>query len=499
MNRAPHLLSFAAGFLSLSQEILWIRLFGFANESVPQALSFVLAAYLLGIALGARIGKEASTGTRNLWVVSGLVLTASGVFDLASPWLYGIVAHSAENWQKACGGLLVMITAALKAVVFPIAHHLGSDQTGNRVGRSMSRVYAFNIAGSALGPIVTGFVLLDILTTQQCFAVVAVLGFFAGVLCLFKCWPAWRIAALGTAGIALCGLAWALPDRLIHLVATDAGTIKRIVETRHGIVTIYDGGQSGDAVYGGNVYDGRANLDPVVNSNGIDRLLILSALQDRPRRVLMIGLSIGSWLKLVTAFPGVEQIDIIEINPGYLGAMQDYPRQLSALRDARVRLHIDDGRRWLKGQPGARYDLVVVNTTWHWRVYASSLLSREFLSEVKAHMAPGAILAYNSTGSPDVLRTASAVFGNAYRYQGFVVASDHDFRPGLRTQAAFDRLQSLVLDGAPLFPPGSGKVIRSFLDRTFIDVAREQADHSRPLDIITDDNLLTEYRAGHRF
>ncbi|OGA36195.1 MAG: hypothetical protein A3G26_06350 [Betaproteobacteria bacterium RIFCSPLOWO2_12_FULL_65_110] len=69
----------------------------------------------------------------------------------------------------------------------------------------------------------------------------------------------------------------------------------------------------------------------------------------------------------------------------------------------------------------------------------------------------------------------------------------------MRTQAAFDRLQSLVLDGAPLFPPGSGKVIRSFLDRTFIDVAQEQAGHSRPLDIITDDNLLTEYRSGHRF
>jgi spermidine synthase len=493
----PHLLSFATGFLSLSQEILWIRLFGFANESVPQAFSFVLAAYLLGIALGARIGKAASMGAGNLWVVSGLVLSASAAFDLASPWLYGAVAH--ENLQKACAGLLVIITAALKAVVFPIAHHLGSDQTGDRVGRSMSRVYAFNIAGSALGPIVTGFVLLDRLTTQQCFAFAAMLTFFVGVLCLLRHWPARRIAALVTAGIALSGLAWALPDRLIHLVASDAGAIKRIVETRHGIVTVYEGGISGDAVYGGNVYDGRTNLDPVVNSNGIDRLLILAALQDHPRRVLMVGLSIGSWLKLVTSFPGVEQIDVIEINPGYLEAMKDYPRQASALRDARVRLHIDDGRRWLKGQRETRYDLVVVNNTLHWRAYASNLLSTEFLSEVKGHMAPGAILAYNSTGSPDVLGTASEVFGNAYRYESFVIASDHDFRPALRAQAAFDRLKGLMLDGAPLFPPGSEKVIRGFLDRDFIDVVQEEAIHARRLEIITDDNMLTEYRSGRRF
>ena len=499
MNWAPHFLSFATGFLSLSQEILWIRLFGFANESMPQAFSFVLAAYLLGIALGARIGKEASTGARNLWVVSGLVLMASAVFDLASPWLYGAVAHTAEDWQKACGGVLVMSTAALKAVVFPIAHHLGSDQAGDRVGRSMSRVYVFNIAGSALGPIVTGFVLLDMLTTQQCFAVAAALTFCVGALCLLGHWPARRIAALGAAGIFLCGLAWVNPGSLMQLVATDAGSIKRIVETRHGIVTVYEGGNSGDAVYGGNVYDGRTNLDPVVNSNHIDRLLVLPALQEQPRRVLMIGLSIGSWLKLATSFPGVEQIDVIEINPGYLRAMEGYPRQLSALSDARVHLHIDDGRRWLKGQRGAMYDLVVANTTWHWRAYGSNLLSREFLSEVQAHMAPGAILAYNSTGSPDVLRTAVAVFGNAYRYEGFILAGDHDFRPRLRTQRAFDRLKSLKLDGAPLFPAGRDAVIQGFLDRPFIDVAQEQAQYPRPLNIITDDNMLTEYHSERRF
>ena len=83
--------------------------------------------------------------------------------------------------------------------------------------------------------------------------------------------------------------------------------------------------------------------------------------------------------------------------------------------------------------------------------------------------------------------------------EGFVIAGDHDFRPGLRTQQAFDCLKNLNLDGAPLFPAASAKIIQGFLDRPFIDLAQEQAMHSRPLAIITDDNMLTEYHSERHF
>ena len=138
---------------------------------------------------------------------------------------------------------------------------------------------------------------------------------------------------------------------------------QQVIENSNGIITIYAGGAGGDIIEGGNVYDGRTNLDPVINSNGINRLLILSALQDKPERVLMIGLSIGSWLKVITSFPSVRHIDVVEINPGYIEAMANYPRQLSALKDPRVTLYIDDGRRWLKTHADKKYDLVINNTS----------------------------------------------------------------------------------------------------------------------------------------
>ena len=54
----PWWLSLAIGFLSLSEEILWVRVAGFAFQTLPFAFAFVLACYLVGIALGAAYGKR---------------------------------------------------------------------------------------------------------------------------------------------------------------------------------------------------------------------------------------------------------------------------------------------------------------------------------------------------------------------------------------------------------------------------------------------------------
>ena len=55
---AARFISFWTGFCSLSLEIAWVRLYGYVNQSTPQAFAYVLAIYLLGIALGAQIGKR---------------------------------------------------------------------------------------------------------------------------------------------------------------------------------------------------------------------------------------------------------------------------------------------------------------------------------------------------------------------------------------------------------------------------------------------------------
>jgi spermidine synthase len=493
----PALLSGAVGFLSLSQEILWVRTVGFAFQSIPQAFSIVLALYLFGIAVGAAIGKTICARHSRLYLWSGGVLTLSGLFDLIAPLVFARFAH--EIYSPLVLAPLVAGTALLKSIVFPIAHHLGSSSNAKEVGRSVSRVYFCNVAGSTLGPLVTGFALLDLMSLQMNFVLMASLTLALAVACYLK---ELGLRQAFAAVLLLVPIPFVtgenrLPVQLGQQMKETE--VKAFLENRHGIITIYGGAERGDLVYGGNVYDGRTNLDPLVNSNLINRALILSALQPEPRRVLMIGLSTGAWLKVITGFPNVDSIDVVEIDPGYLQSIQAYPRIASALDDPRVKVHIDDGRRWLKMHPENRYDLIVMNTTWHWRAFSTNLLSREFLEIIRSRMNPGAIFAFNATGSGDAFKTAVGVFDHAYRYINVIYAADHDFRGNLAGQAGIDQLRKITVDGAPLFPPGDARAtaqLESFVNEPFVEFAADQAEAPREYSVITDRNMLPEFRYG---
>ena len=67
-NKLIYMISFLSGFLSLAQEIIWMRYISFLGMSVPQTFSFTLAIFLLGIAAGAHVGKRICKNSKNLKV-----------------------------------------------------------------------------------------------------------------------------------------------------------------------------------------------------------------------------------------------------------------------------------------------------------------------------------------------------------------------------------------------------------------------------------------------
>lgn len=498
----PALLSFVCGFASLSLEILWVRLYSFAKLSTPAAFGFVLMAYLIGIAVGAHWGSKACRRAGNdalLWSYSVAALLVSALLSIVLPALFGWMAGS--DMQNPVFDLLVIASAAcVLAFVFPIAHHLGAGAQSGKQGQRFALVYTANVMGAALGPLVTGYVLLDFLSLQQSYVVIclvqlAAAAFFA--LSMRAAPQRWALASSSAvlAGVLLLVARGADPHALVQQVAQDGAQAKTVIENRHGVITLIAGAENDDAVFGGNVYDGRTNLNPERNTNGLNRPLLLTALQPQPKRVLMVGLSIGTWLALVNEFPGVEQVDVVEINPGYLAAAQAYPAQAHALQDPRVNMVVDDARRWLRLHKDRQYDLVIMNTTWHWRSNISLLLSAEFLQLVKSHMAPGAVMAFNATGSGDAFFTASKVFAHAYRYSNFVYAAEFDFRQRKDSEEARARYANLKLQGQPFFASESAAIAK-FLIQPFITIEQAQNSAERPFEKITDQNMITEFKYG---
>ncbi|MCC6380824.1 MAG: hypothetical protein IT519_18565 [Burkholderiales bacterium] len=396
-------------------------------------------------------------------------------------------------------GALILVTAALKSVLFPIAHELGSVWVGERIGRSISKVYACNIAGATLGPLVTGFVLLDLVSLERAFHIVALGTGLLGAACLASAKPV-RAVAVSLACAVGAAATLVAPDRLVASFAggrTGKEAPNFIAQTRSGIVHTFARPTGGDMVFGGNVYDGRVNTDLRVNSNGINRAYILAALHPKPSRVLVLGLSAGSWTRVIAQFPGVERIDVVEINPGYLELIRLHPEVAPILDDPRVTIDIDDARRWLVRHPGQRYDLIVMNTSYYWRAYATNLLSREVLQLARGHLAPGGVMTYNTTGSPDVLWTAHAVFPFVRRYVNFAYVAEHDFLADLEANRA--RVWAIGAPGRPLLSesdPADVHAVTAMFAVPWVSPESVAKMRGRPLDIITDDNMATEFRHG---
>jgi spermidine synthase len=269
-----------------------------------------------------------------------------------------------------------------------------------------------------------------------------------------------------------------------------------VVENRSGIISVDTDG----TVFGNGMYDGKFNIDLKTDRNGIIRPYALSLFHAAPRDVLMIGLSSGSWAQVIASNPAVASLTVIEINPGYLTLIEQQPEVASVLRNPKVTIITDDGRRWLSHHPEKRFDAIVSNTTWNYRANVTNLLSSEFLQLARQHLNPRGVLFYNTTGSGRVQRTACLAFPYGARFTNHMVVSDMPIDWNFPRWRAV--LESYVIDIRPQFDTQNAEH-RATLDSLM--AMSESAQHTIEdcPDVlartavktpITDDNMGTEWR-----
>ncbi len=506
-----------SGFIALSYEILWYRVIAFASWGLPGAFGLLLAAYLFGLAIGSRIAgafcrDDARAGDpRQLRALAIFAFVANVVAWTVVPFF----GWSAKRYEWPPALALVALSAALLGAILPLVAHFGI-KADDRAGQRLSYVYLANIIGSAAGSLVTGFVFFDLWPLHTIGIVIAIVGLFLVAL-LVTLADLTRVNRLATlVAVAVVGLLvmrgtplaydriW---ERLLYKSKLDADTkFAEIIETKSGVITVTADG----TVYGGGAYDGRFNTSIVHDRNGILRAYAIGALHPAPRKILMIGLASGSWATVIQHLPGLEHLTVVEINPGYTRLVLHHPEVAGILADPKVEIVIDDGRRWLHRHPDERFDVIVMNTTWHWRAHITNLLSTEFMELARAHLLPGGLFYFNTTSSDDVKKTAVTVFPNALRVYNFMAVSDAPltFDKGRweRTLAAF------TFDGQPAIdrktPDGQSFFddLVSYADSVNAEPTAEGLEsrasvmaHTQAAIVVTDDNMVPEWREVLRF
>ncbi len=494
--------AFLTGFVSLSCEVLWYRAYSVGSQGAPPAFGVMLGVYLAGIAGGAAVARVVCRrggeggDPRFLAPLGVFILSANALSYLVVPVLARIV--TVAPWQASLP--LVAVAAGALGAILPLASHFGvapDDRAGSRV----SRIFAANIAGSTIGTLLTGYVLMDLWTLRDISVFLAVLGCaVAAAAFVHSALPApKRFAALG-----LCALGAVLAvgargrlfdqcwERLILRGDFREWTRFEIVkENRSDVICV----TKEKMVYGGGVYDGFVSTSPRNDFNNIWRAYALAGYHAAPREVLVIGLSTGAWTQVVAHLPGVERVTVVEINPGYLEVIPNYGEVASLLKNGKIEVHIDDGRRWLRRHPGRTFDLVVQNTPQHWRAHATHILSREHLELVRSRLRPGGRFYFNTTESPEVQATALAVFRHCGLLWNFMLASDSPIvADGARLRAV---LRDYGIDGRPVWDfsrPGEELLFHDVLARELHLVPREEIERrTAGATVITDDNMASEW------
>lgn len=111
-----------------------------------------------------------------------------------------------------------------------------------------------------------------------------------------------------------------------------------------------------------------------------------------PRRALIIGGGDGGLLTESLKHPGLERVDLCEIDAAVIAASrQFFPELAAGFADPRARVHIGDGALFV-GESGETYDVILVDASDP-EGPATPLFGRDFYAGLRRVLAPGGLLA----------------------------------------------------------------------------------------------------------
>lgn len=496
--------SVVSGFLALAWEIVWSRLYNFASASRAEAFGGMLGSYLLGLAAGALMSRrwqDGDDGTHSSYPMRALVARwislANVAAFLVAPLASWMVVKVSWFWTLP----LVVISGGLLGLVFPLVCHWAIPPDA-RSGERLSRLYVANIVGSGFGSLFTGFGLMEWAGIAAISAVLLVAAWiWAETL------AGWRLAGGSRAGLFTMlvitpVLFSGFYERLQYKSAYQPGMrFERIVESRHGVITV----DTSHAVYGNGAYDGVISTS-LARQPWLVRPYLISALHEKPEEVLVIGVSTGAWTRILASHPQVKKVTAVEISAAYVDLVRSYPEVASILDDPKVEIVIDDGRRWMRRHAARTFDVIVMNTSMHWREFATAVLSKEFLEMTRAHLKPGGIAMWNCTGSGRAAKTGMDVFPHTVMAINNCIGSDAPIVMDKERWRGV--LEKYDIEGKPVFDLTTAEGRQQLAHTlTFLDRKGDQpgGDEWRWLDrgdmlakwnrerIITDDNLGHEY------
>jgi len=461
LGRLAYPVVLITGFLAIGYEIVWLRVVGVLVKASPYAFSTVLAVYLVGIGVGsfgvARLWpRQTVVGKRNLFFLLQFLIglyvatTFIGYYYLTTFTPLGgitrasfstllhppFIVPSVVSLGQFLSDTFVIIDVffwpfvfafvptVLMGASFPLIAHLSQVET-HEEGKTVGRVYFFNIVGNVLGGILTGFILLPIMGTAPTLLVFSAVGVLFGLFVTRMAGRPLKIRwRVGTAVTLLVLIVALFPkgDRLYETMhdSPGEGFTTFIEEGRDGVVVTQ---QKQDTIYNyinGLGHGGRPGYGFYYEA--IEGLSFARQVEN----VLIIGFGTGSITEMMLKMNSVRKVTIVELNLALLRNLEKMPLFRELLHDDRVEVIIDDGRRWLL-RTDERFDLIQIDALRATTAYSNNLYSRQFFQLAARHLNEGGVFMVWMDEFRVIPKTILTAFDHVRVYDFFCLASNVPF------------------------------------------------------------------------
>jgi len=462
LGKLLYIVVLVTGFFAIGYEIIWFRVIGVLVKASPYAFSSILAVYLLGIALGSfgmdlYSRKNQAFDRKNLFFLfqAAIVLyvlavfagyyyftanTAFGFFTRASflNELHPSFAFSLESPRAFImslfglfdvfiwSALFVLPPTMLMGASFPLVSSLALTSQ-DKEGQTVGTVYFFTIAGNVLGGIVTGFLLLPLLGTENTLLVFSLTGllFFLLVTAVFTMPLRLPIRVCSVIAVAGAGfLVFPGKGELYKIMHTPWHHYSNVLieEDIDGIVLTYQEDERMINFINGLGHGYRPGYSYFNVANEAVRFA------PKPESVLIIGYGMGSTAEAILKMDTLKKLTIVELSDTLMTNLQKIPVFQTMLSDPRVELIIDDGRRFLLSNED-KFDLILMDPLRTTTAYSNNIYSQEFFQLISRHLSEDGVFMISLVDEFRVLpKTLASVFPFVRLYSQFCLASKRPLR-----------------------------------------------------------------------
>ncbi len=417
-----------SGFSSFTYEVLWTRMLSHVIGGSIYAFSTMLAAFLLGIAIGGSLaGKITKSKELSviLFCISQILICFLSIFIYYN--LGPLMPTSINAYELSLYALIVMLPATIFiGATFPLAVHIlvpNNETTG--IGTAL--VYSWNTVGAIIGSLFAGFFLIPEFGFEGAikFSVITNLIIALFTVLLVSSLPKTLSILISTSILALIFLY--SPIRPESVIMRTGFTLSYLNQPKE---LFYEVGKSSTVMMlaeDGYYY---------IRTNGLPEASIAAKgsppIQDpekwltslpvtaKPDAENMMVIGFGGGVALEGVPPSIQEVDVIEIEREVINANKTLKdmRNIDPLEDPRFNIIINDARNALK-LTNKEYDIIVSQPSHPWTAGSSHLFTQEFLRESKSHLKEGGVFVQwmNSEFiTVDLLKTLAATLFSEFKY-----------------------------------------------------------------------------------